>query len=108
MLLKDTSSKLFSSLKLFCHSQSKQPLDCPNIAKFLGLTPSLQMPQAYRFNFGFCTAGCGAGLEKAVLLLTGTELFFELVTWAEWLEDDLGLLLLIFLSSISSNLLHLD
>jgi len=36
--------------------------------------------QAYRFNFGFCTAGCGAGFEKAVLLLTGTEFFLELAT----------------------------
>lgn len=61
-----------------------------------------------RLSFGFCPGGCGAGLEKAVLLLTGTELFLELATCTGWAVDDLGLLLLIFLSSISSDLLPAD
>lgn len=64
--------------------------------------------KAYRFSFGFCPGGCGAGLEKAVLLLTGTELFLELATCTGWAVDDLGLLLLIFLSSISSDLQPAD
>lgn len=67
-----------------------------------------QACKAYRFSFGFCPGGCGAGLEKAVLLLTGTELFLEFATCTGWAVDDLGLLLLIFLSSISSDLQPAD
>lgn len=55
----------------------------------------------YLLNFALCKGTWDAELVNAVLLLEGTVFLLLLRTWLTWVMDDLGLLLLFFLSSIS-------